>query len=540
MALPRNIFWKSGIVITVISLILGLITVPIEGLVISKLVTQIFERINSGLPAGSQLVLFVGLILGLYSTHIIITSLQTKYMDVDSSVAMKAELTKLAFTENLEHEETRTAEILQRIDTVTEMSKKNHNWLVTHTIPVACSMVAIIVYITYKNKSFGIAFLIGFTVTLLLSYLFGGPMTKCAERYNEARHKVTQNTANKLDNLKIIHQYNTTTDELDVTNKQELAKSDILREALVIYTALNICVGVVMLSILIYICWKINSNRQKKDLYIILVYLSFWKWTRKTMTELPWYIFRVGTLNYEWRWFTQFVEQSTIDSIPNVVTSGDISLENVDFGFGPSQNIYTNLSLHFPAKSLSVLTGDSGSGKSTLFQLLSGFSKIQSGAIIIDGIDINDIDRVYLRKCVVYLEQHILIMEDLSVEQNCLYGTNISSDKFIQFLQENGLEHYMTVLFEKMGGIHEKVGTRGHLLSGGMRRMIGILRVLLKEDVKVYLLDEVLVGLDKDLQELVMTLIKTVCKNKTVIMISHLPLALKSADNHVDFNKFKQ
>ncbi len=111
-------------------------------------------------------------------------------------------------------------------------------------------------------------------------------------------------------------------------------------------------------------------------------------------------------------------------------TVGRLSLENVSYAYSNSTSLFTNLSLHVPAKQKVGLVGVSGSGKTTLTKLIMRFMDIDSGSITIDDTNITDVTQRSLRQAVAYVPQEPLLFHR-SLHENISYSNSSASEKAI-------------------------------------------------------------------------------------------------------------
>lgn len=169
-----------------------------------------------------------------------------------------------------------------------------------------------------------------------------------------------------------------------------------------------------------------------------------------------------------------------------------IDIENLDFYRGNTR-IFGDFSLHLNKGERICLFGASGSGKTTLLRLITGLEKAQGGTITLPE---------NCRFSCVFQEDRLL--EHHSVLRNVsLFGDRKTAEALLRRL---GLGEYM----------HKYPCS----LSGGMARRVAIARALVR-DADVYIFDEAFNGLDPATKQKTAELINEICKNKTVVMVSH-------------------
>ncbi|UTW47428.1 ABC transporter ATP-binding protein [Bacterioplanoides sp. SCSIO 12839] len=210
-----------------------------------------------------------------------------------------------------------------------------------------------------------------------------------------------------------------------------------------------------------------------------------------------------------------------------VVDQGSIELKNLNFyyqGKDDSQNkqVFDDLNLHIKPGEKVGLVGRSGAGKSTLVNLLLRFYDIESGEILIDGQNIQQVSQDSLRANIGMVTQDTSLLHR-SVRDNILYGNPDATDEQLaQAIQQAEAADFIRELNDPMGntGLDAQVGERGVKLSGGQRQRIAIARVLLK-DAPILILDEATSALDSEVEAAIQKSLYRLMENKTVIAIAH-------------------
>lgn len=198
------------------------------------------------------------------------------------------------------------------------------------------------------------------------------------------------------------------------------------------------------------------------------------------------------------------VSEQPILEIKNAVVSYDGSHQ---------QNAY-NFSAKTGEKIL--LTGKSGSGKTTFFRSLVRFLDIESGSILFCGKESKNLDIQILRENIAYMPQKTYLFEG-TIFENILWGEGKADKKqLMKLIEASNLTH---LLYESDGSL-KKISGFGNRVSGGERQRIGILRTLMCNS-ELYIFDEPFSNLDEQMKKIMIELILKVCKDKTVIIISH-------------------
>lgn len=211
------------------------------------------------------------------------------------------------------------------------------------------------------------------------------------------------------------------------------------------------------------------------------------------------------------------------------ISSTDIELSHVSFGYHEEKTILNDVSLSIPAGSMTALVGPSGSGKSTIAKLIAGFWDVKDGKVAVGGVDENKIPLHQLYDKVAFVSQDNYLFDE-SVRENIRMGKLSATDDEVEAAAKAaGCDTFIRGL-EK--GYETKVGGGGAHLSGGERQRIAIARAMLK-DAPIVILDEATAYIDPENEAVIQKAIAKLVKGKTVIVIAHRLSTIKDADKIV-------
>jgi len=198
---------------------------------------------------------------------------------------------------------------------------------------------------------------------------------------------------------------------------------------------------------------------------------------------------------------------------------GEVVFDKLNFIYpGTERQVLHDINLAIAPGETVALVGASGSGKSTLAHLLPRFYHLQSGRILLDGHDLEDISLASLRKQIALVSQEVVLFND-TVAANIAYGT-LSDTPREKIEAAARAAHAMEFIDKLPQGLDTLVGQNGAKLSGGQKQRIAIARALLK-DAPILILDEATSALDSESERQVQTALEVLMRGRSTLVIAH-------------------
>lgn len=216
------------------------------------------------------------------------------------------------------------------------------------------------------------------------------------------------------------------------------------------------------------------------------------------------------------------------DAIDKKKFNGNVSFQNVSFGYENKSNKSTINNVSFSAKEGEVIAfvGESGGGKSTIFNLLTRFYEADSGEIYFDDTEIKKIKMSDLMEHIGAVMQDNFLFSGTVIE-NITYGNpSISIEKVIEITKSVNAHNF---IMELKDGYDTLVGEKGVKLSGGQKQRIAIARTLIKNP-KILLLDEATSALDTETEKIIVESLDAISKDCTTFIIAHRLSTVLRAD----------
>ena len=206
--------------------------------------------------------------------------------------------------------------------------------------------------------------------------------------------------------------------------------------------------------------------------------------------------------------------------------NGLIEFKNVKFSYVENQIVIDDISFKIhPGETLAIV-GPTGSGKSTIINLITKFYEIDSGKILIDGNNIDELKLDNIRNKVGVILQDVFMFADTIFNNITLFNKDISLEDVKKSAKDLEIHDFILSL---PGGYNFNVSERGGTLSSGQKQLLAFLRVLVNNP-DILILDEATSSIDSYSEDLIKRATKKITKDKTSIIIAHRLSTVESAD----------
>lgn len=226
------------------------------------------------------------------------------------------------------------------------------------------------------------------------------------------------------------------------------------------------------------------------------------------------------------------VNSTNLSNLPKI--KGNIKFDNVKFRYKiDNPEVIKDISFEIKQGSIIGVVGRSGSGKSTISKLIQRLYIPESGKITVDDIDISMVNPLWLRSQIgVVLQENYMFSGTVS-ENISIHMPSASAEQIIQAAKTAGAHEFITQL---PNGYDTVIGDKGIGLSGGQKQRIAIARAILANP-RILIFDEATSALDYESESIIQKNLKSICQNRTVVIIAHRLSTLKSAEKIMVIDK---
>ena len=205
---------------------------------------------------------------------------------------------------------------------------------------------------------------------------------------------------------------------------------------------------------------------------------------------------------------------------------GEIVLEDAAFGYTAGQHALMPTSLRIAPGQTVALVGETGAGKSTIAKLIARFYDVDTGRVLLDGVDVRSLTDQELRRNVVMLTQEVFLFSASIAENIRLGNPQATDDQVHRAAQAVGADEFIQTLPQGYGTM---LGRGGVNLSTGQRQLVSFARVFLANP-RVLILDEATASLDIPSERAVQRALNALLAGRTAVVIAHRLSTVLSAD----------
>lgn len=212
---------------------------------------------------------------------------------------------------------------------------------------------------------------------------------------------------------------------------------------------------------------------------------------------------------------------------------GAIQFKDVHFEYVAGEEILHGISFEVKEGETIAIVGATGAGKTTITNLLNRFYDLSSGAIYIDGVNIEEYTLSSLRKHIATVLQDVFLFADSVLNNITLKNPAITEEEVIAAAKSIGVHDFLMSLPE---GYHYNVKERGTMLSAGQRQLIAFLRAYVHKP-QILILDEATSSVDSHSEQLIQQATDKMTEGRTSIIIAHRLTTVKKADKIIVLDK---
>ena len=540
--LIKSLFpYKNGIIIVFIFSILSTLFTIVGPKVLGNATTELYNGVVRKLNnAGSidytklhtilltLLILYIISAIFNYIQGIVVAKISAKYtLELRKKVNRKMEKLPLKYFDKKSH-----GEVLSLITNDIDKISQNLSYALTETVTCIIAVLGMLIMMFSINVTMTLAIIIILPICMILTAKIASKGQKYFTLRQEGLAKVDTKVEEMLRNHNIVKVFNSEDKILKEFNKENDLLADstwksnfiggIMHPIMMLIGNLSYVV-IAFLGGLFVIQGKITVGNIQSFITYAKNFTNPICSLASIMTELESMIAASERVE---DYLSEEEEKKVENPVPLNNVQGNITFDHVKFGYDENKIIIKDFTAHIESGKKIAIVGPTGSGKTTLVKLLMRFYDVNSGNILIDGINIKDVERTSLRKNIGMVLQDTWLYSG-TIMENIRYGRlDATDDEVITSAKEAQVHHFIQTLPDSYNlEINEETSN----ISEGQKQLLTIARAILKNP-KILILDEATSSVDTRTEELIQKAMDTLMKGRTSFIIAHRLSTIKNAD----------
>jgi ATP-binding cassette, subfamily B, bacterial len=433
------------------------------------------------------------------------------------------------------HSKTSTGDLLERVTSDVDSVRAFFNDQAIGVGRIFLLFIINFIAIWSLSWKLALASIAAVPVILIVSLWFFRKVTKVYESYQEQEAKLSTTLQENLTGVRVVKAFarqGYEMDKFDKDNWEKFLKGRILTRMQALFWPLSdLLCGFQMLAG--FILAGLLAIRGEITIGTYPAYVGLVVWLIWPMRNLGRIIVNTSTGLVSYDRLMEIVKQVREPLTEGVIKEagsvrGDIVFENVSFQYSDGNNdVLKDISFAIQAGGSVALLGSTGSGKTTLVNLLPRFHEYTDGRILLDGRELKDYSREYLRRQIGIVEQEPFLFSR-SIRDNIIYGVEHAVPQSeIEKATRAASIHDVILSFSE--GYDTLVGEKGVTLSGGQKQRLVVARTLLKNP-RILILDDSTSSVDTETEAEIRNALNELMENRTTFIIAHRIQSVMNAD----------
>lgn len=392
-------------------------------------------------------------------------------------------------------------------------------------------LIVVLAVMCFINIYFALVMVICSLMLIVILLKLGKKMEYYNRKSIENTEKLNNYFGETFSGINTINLFNIQKERKEELDKYNEEETDIAKKYFTIQSVLHPVESMtkyLIITIIIYLC--IQGKVAGIDIGIIYIVVSYIDKFFEPLAHILYHYENLQQGRVSIKRIDDLLQRK--ENIENIYKGestekleGNIRFRNVNFSYIEGKQVLKDVTFSINKGEKVALVGETGAGKTTIINLILGFYKINSGNILFDGKNMDDISLESIRKNVSFIQQNPYIFDD-TIKRNIIINDNntISDEKIIDILKQVGLYDKLKN-FEN--GIYERV--RENIFSKGEKQLLAFARAIAKE-TSIYIFDEPTSNIDTESETQLKKVIDNLSEDSTVIIIAHRPATIENVD----------
>ncbi len=434
------------------------------------------------------------------------------------------------------HDKMPTGDLIQRATSDVEAVRKFYAEQAIGVGRILLLFAVNFVAVLLLNVTLAFASVVVVPIILVMSVFFFRRVSKQYEYYQEQDAVLSTTLQENLTGVRVVkafarQQYEMDKFERDNAEKFKRGKRLLIMHSLFWPTADILCAAQMIAGFALGALWVMNGTLSMGEYvtYMGLVVLLIWPMRElgRMIVQASTGMVSFGRVSEIIRTAREPIEHGTYATKANDRVRGDIVFRNVGFAYEGDTHVLHNISFHAKPGDVIALMGPTGSGKTSLVNLLPRFYEYTQGSIQLDGVELNEYARDYLRRNIGIVEQEPFLFSR-TIRENITYGVGRDvSDDEVHAAAKAAAVHDVILSFPD--GYNTLVGEKGITLSGGQKQRVTIARTILKNP-RILILDDSTSSVDTETEQEIRDALEALMHDRTTFIIAHRVQSVMNAN----------
>ena len=525
-----------GIIVTIASRVLSLVLPKYVGKIINQLNDYSNGTITDADQLESDLLWYIGIILGatllaavltfIMRQLIIVVSRHLEY-DLKNIIYQQYQRLSLSF-----YKQNRTGDLMNRISEDVSKVRMYMGPAIMYSINMITLFAVVIPAMIDTAPTLALYTIVPLPFLSVAIYVVSREIHKRSTLVQQYLSNLNTISQEAFSGISVIKAYNLAPQMNEqfaqVSNDSKDKNIDLARVQALFFPLMVLLIGLSNILV-IYIGGRqvIAGEIEVGTIPEFLIYVNMLTWP---VAVVGWVTNMIQQAEASQKRINQFLDiEPQIQNLVEESTpvEGSIEFDKVNLVYEDT-NIHAlkNLSFTIPSGGTLAILGKTGSGKSTILELIGRLYDVTDGVIKIDGQPIKDLNLDNLRQAIGYVPQDAFLFSD-TIGNNIAFGNKDATQEEIEAAAKNAVVHKNIKKFTN--GYETVLGERGITLSGGQKQRVSIARAIIKEP-NILLFDDCLSAVDTETEEQILNNLKKITTATTTIIVSHRVSSAKNAD----------
>ena len=430
------------------------------------------------------------------------------------------------------HDSTRTGEMIERVTSDVDAMRRFYAEQAVEVGRIVALLIFNLMALLSLDLRLGLLSVVFMPFVLALSFWFFKRISKAYEHYQEQEAKLSATLQENLTGVRVVRAFSRQAFEREKFEDDNQEKYQRGRKLLImhsLYWPISDIICVVQMLLIYYLGARAAIDGSiSVGTYLAVAGMVIWIiWPMRNLGRI---IVQASSALVSYRRVADVLKEGREDLVTgqaNGRLQGEVAFDDVCFEYRDGDHVLDNVTFECEPGQVVALLGPTGSGKSSLVNLLPRFYNYNCGSLKLDGVELTDYPKGWLRQQIGIVEQEPFLFSR-TIRENIAYGVGRQvTDEEIEEAARAAAVHDVILSFPD--GYDTLVGEKGVTLSGGQKQRVAIARTLLK-DPGILILDDSTSSVDTGTEAQIQAALERLMEGRTSFVIAHRIQTIMRAD----------